>query len=310
MLSTASAAASEISSTTAKIATSILPRKCGNRLCVRCAAVRAEVGDGQRGPAAVDAARERERHAEVLGQRMLGLDVQPHDRLLELVEAALPCEPAVLEDPHFVRGPLEVRHDVAREQHDPRRVARDVDDLAQEFAPRDWIEARDRLVEHEQRRPMTEREQQRQLLSLADRHGPDATVERHLPVAYQPIDQRIVPVPVERLRDLQLLVAAQHADQLVLLRHETDTRLDGLGHARAFLAEHYGAAAARQTEAEQDLEQRRLARAVLAEDADDVARLRRDRHAVENRSRAEALRQAFRTDHRLRVSHLAAPTSR
>jgi hypothetical protein len=83
--------------------------------------------------------------------------VQPHHRVLERVEVAGPREPAVLQDPHLVRHTLEIRHDVRREQHRARRVGRAVDELGDEAAACDRVEASHRLVEHEQVGTVAER---------------------------------------------------------------------------------------------------------------------------------------------------------
>ncbi len=57
---------------------------------------------------------------------------------------------------------------------DAPAVRRDLDELLEELAPRDRVEARDRLVENQEVGLVPEREQDRELLPLADRHALDA----------------------------------------------------------------------------------------------------------------------------------------
>jgi hypothetical protein len=155
---------------------------------------------------------------------------------------------------------------------------------------------------------VAEREQHRELLPLADRHREHAAVERNLPLLKHTRDERLVPTRVERSRDRHLLPGRQSAEQLVLLCHETDPVFGGLLKLEAALAEDRNGARRGRAEAEQHLEQRGLARAVAAEEPDDVARCDRGRHVAERRLLAEPFAEVADRDDWL--NHRRPPTSR
>ena len=66
---------------------------------------------------------------------------------------------------------------------------RDGEQLVQELPPRDRVEARDGLVEHEEVRLVAERREHGELLPLADGQRGDAPVERHAPLRDQAVDE-------------------------------------------------------------------------------------------------------------------------
>src|SRR3974390_2643984 len=121
-----------------------------------------------------------------------------------------------------------------------------------------------------------------ELLAFAHRHALDAPARLHAPLGAQASDELVVPARIERGDDAQLIRHAQLADELVLLRHETDASL-GIGRqAKALVPEQANLAAARGREPQQPLEGRRLARAVLAEHADHIAGLDPETQVVEH----------------------------
>src|SRR4029079_4923460 len=117
----------------------------------RGGAVARPMGCGDGRARAVYAARERVGNTEIPRQRAAPVNVQPDDGFLERVEIAGPREAAVLDDPDLVRGALEIRDDVRREQHRALRAARTIDDLCNELAARDRIEAPGRRPRRQQR---------------------------------------------------------------------------------------------------------------------------------------------------------------
>ena len=231
-----------------------------------------------------------------------------HDRLLERVDLALPVQPAVLDDPDLVRGALEIRDDVRREQHRASPILRDIEQLSQELPACDRIQARHGLVEHQQLRLMAERRQHRELLALADRKRRDAPIGRHVPLGDEAVDERAIPVRVKRRSDRELLLAVQHRKKLVLLRHEADLRLGRRRQTHGVFAEDCGGTLVGRAEAEQYLEQRRFAGAVLTEYTDDVAGLHVCGDVCERGLRAETLADIAHRDDRFR--HCLPPTSR
>src|SRR6187455_885409 len=126
------------------------------------------LGDRRNRGVAVDARRQRVGNRKIAWQRRARTDVQADDGLLERVEIALPVQAAVLDDPDLVRGPLEIGDYVRGEQHRAILVFGDREQLPKELPPRNWIEACDGLVEHEQVRSVAERRQHGKLLALAD----------------------------------------------------------------------------------------------------------------------------------------------
>src|SRR5690606_40281276 len=102
--------------------------------------------------------------------------------------------------------------------------------------------------------------------------------------------------------------AGQYLDQLVLLRDEADPRLRALREMHAVLAEYLRAAGRRRAEAEQHLEQRRLAGAVLAEHADHVAGLGGCSDPAQHLFVSERLAKFFGADDRF--AHLRSPSAR
>src|SRR5690606_9092197 len=99
----------------------------------------------------------------------------------------------------------------------------------------------------------------------------------------------IVPVLVERPDDPDLVGRGELIHELVLLRNESDLRLDRRRHPEALMPEDLDGPGARRCEAEDQLEQGRLAGTVLAEHADDVTGLDLEREVREDRLAAKGL---------------------
>ena len=107
---------------------------------------------------------------------------QPVVRREQLVDLAGERDPAGDEHDQVVADPLEVG-DQVRGQHDADPVlGDDLHQRLQELAPRERVEARDRLVQHQQLGPLRHRQRQRELgpLTAGQRAGPLPRVEPEL----------------------------------------------------------------------------------------------------------------------------------
>ena len=142
----------------------------------------------------------------------------------------------------------------------------------EELAPGERVERGDGLVEQQQLGPLGERERERDLRLLAAGELADLLVERQ-PQALDPLaGDRVVPARVQLAAELERLADREALVQRVLLGDEADPReqLGGLVLRRA--AEHAHAARARPQQADGELEQRRLAGAVGADERGHRAR--------------------------------------
>ena len=160
-----------------------------------------------------------------------------------------------------------------------------------------------RLVEHEQLRVAEQALDDLDALALADRQVGDARVRRHLEAVLGP--QRLEPARAfgalehaVRLAEQQVVDDARIADQAEVLMHHRDAlreRVARAGGAVRAAGERHAAGVGR-VDAEDDVAQRRLAGAVLAEQAVDLAGTDVERDAVERGQRAEALADAVERD--------------
>ena len=80
-------------------------------------------------------------------------------------------DPAAIDERDLVGDLLDVERVVRREQDRAIVVLQDLHELRERLVTRDGVEARRRLVEHEQPRPAREHEQQRRLGPLAVRQA-------------------------------------------------------------------------------------------------------------------------------------------
>src|SRR5690606_7860504 len=194
--------------------------------------------------------------------------------LLELIERLVHEKVALFQNPDAARDALDVADEVRRKDDCPVAAARDIDELLQEAAARDGIEAGDGLVEDEQLGLVAERRENGKLLPLTNGHLVRSLVERHRPFLRQPLDQAAVPPRVELADEVDELPAVHRRDELLLLRHEAYAVLDPfvLHRACRLTEQRYGALIGNR-KPERGLEQRRLARAVETEQPDDIAPL-------------------------------------
>ena len=85
----------------------------------------------------------------------------------QLVDLSGDLDAGVDEDDEVVADPLEVGDEMGGENDAHAVLGDDLHQAAQEVAPGDRVEARDRLVEDQQLGPLRDRQRQRQLGSLA-----------------------------------------------------------------------------------------------------------------------------------------------
>ena len=205
-------------------------------------------------------------------QLVIGTHMDAHDGFLQLVQFAPPDQRALAQHPDVARHPLQVANDVRRVQQCAGEFARNGEDLLHEATPRHRVQARCRLIQHQQVGLVAQRTQRGKLLAFTSRQSADAPREWHFPLARQPIDQRLVPARMQRGNQPQLLGAGQQPDQFVVLRHEANARLGRGRQSPAVGAEHTAAAARGQRKAQQQIKKCGLARAVLADQAHHLPR--------------------------------------
>jgi hypothetical protein len=131
---------------------------------------------------------------------------------------------ALGEDHDVVADPLEVGDDVRREKNGHPALGDCFHHRLEELAPRERVERRDRLVEHEQLRSLRERKRECNLRLLAARELAYLVVEAEA----EPVDARtggvVVPARVELAPELERVGDRQAAVERMLLRDEADSR--------------------------------------------------------------------------------------
>ena len=218
----------------------------------------------------------------------------------DLDEPSLLDDPPVVDDRHPVADALDLRQQV-RVEEDRRAAFAGVADDRPDVVPPDRIEGRGRLVEDHEVRGAEERDPQPEALLHALREGSDEVlgavgqadelegrVDRCGPVRARQVGQ----VAVQR----QHLPGAHPrliAEQLGEVADPSPRR-----QVAERRAEDAAAAAARTGQAEQQLDDRRLARAVGAEQAEHLAALDGHREAVQRAHASVLLGEVDRLDRR------------
>ena len=188
-------------------------------------------------------------------------------------------------------------HVVGGDQHG-QPVARQPVDLVPEFAPRLGVDAGRRLVEQQQLRLVHDAGGERQpLLPAAGQRAGELVAPRR--------QAKLLERAVDMLGDRLQLVEPRHEFQVLgdrqilvereLLRHVADFALDLQALGPDIVAEHRALALVGRQQAAQHADGRRLARAVRAEEADDLALGDRHRDMVDDGLVAEALDQSAET---------------
>src|SRR5215469_13414640 len=229
-------------------------------------------------------------------------DPQPDagPRALQLAERPGRDRPALADDRHPVADVLGLRQQVGVEEHRGAAVAQLPDDRP-DVVPADRVQGAGRLVEHHELGLAEQRHAQPQPLlhALGERADPVVT-----PPGQADGPQRVVhragparpgQPPQTAVQD-QHLACGQPALEAEQLRQVADP-LAGL-QVPGGRAQDHGLAAGRPDQAEQQLDRGGLARAVRAEEAEDLAALDGHRQARERYRAAVTLAQLDRVDGR------------
>jgi hypothetical protein len=255
---------------------------------------------GRRARAADRGAQRRRRADEV------ALDHRPHEAV-DLVGRRIGSgdDAAVAQHRHAVRGAPDLGELV---RHEDDAAAARGDALADLQEPFDLggQQHRGRLVEDEQPRPPHQALDDLDALALADREVVDDRLrpKREAEGLREPHDlggELGAAQEAARLAEQQVVDDAQIADEAEVLVHHRDAggeRAGGPGRAIRRTAEPHAAGIGAE-DAEDDVAQRRLAGAVLAEQAVDLAGGDVERYAVERGEVAEALADAVDREQRL-----------
>ena len=177
-----------------------------------------------------------------------------------------------------------------------RRIVRpcslEVEDDLPEGTARRRVQARRGLVEEDQLGIVHEGEGDRETLPLAARQLPGLALA--LLPEIEPIDQlcrRVAVTAVERPEEVQDLGDGQLRVERRCLEGHPDSRLQGLRVPVGIHAENRGLAGIGGPQSLEDLDRRRLARSVRAEEAEDLARPDLERDPVDRTGLAVLLAQ-------------------
>jgi len=177
-------------------------------------------------------------------------------------------DPALVDDRYVVGHSLDLVEQMRREQHGPAFVGDRADDRAQNVAPHERIETGRGLVEHEQLRAVRKREQQSEASALALRQALDDLACVELERLPQELGIAFIPARIESPREPEQLIDAHPFGQLVHLGQIAHARQDAGGIFDRVEPEHGYVARLCAQQAQQVLDQRRLAGAVRAQQAE------------------------------------------
>ena len=188
----------------------------------------------------------------------------------QLVDVAGDLDPGVDEHDEVVTDPLQVGDEVGREDDAGAVLGDHLHQALKKLAPGEGIEARDRLVEHEQLRTLRHRQGERELGALAA--GQLARLLAGVePELLDPcLGERFVPARVHPCAEPQVIANRQSRIGRGVLGDEADA--GQLARARARLpTENSDRSGVWTKETDRELEERRLAGAVRADEPDDLA---------------------------------------
>src|SRR5262245_21465622 len=161
-----------------------------------------------------------------------------------------------------------------------------------ELAARDRIHAGRRLVEEQDLGPVDQRAAERELLLHPARERVCAPIAKWLELRIDWRDAVAFALgrrAEDRREETDVLLDAEVRIQRELPSHVADTRSQRPQFTDDVLAEDAGGSAIGHEQRREDAEERRLAGAVRADEAEQLARADAERHAVERRVAAEAL---------------------
>src|SRR5207253_694911 len=166
----------------------------------------------------------------------------------------------------------------------------------EKLAARERVERRDGLVEEQKLRPLRERERQRDLRLLTTRERAGLPPQWKAEPAEALSRELVVPPRVERGAELQQLAEPEAAIERMILRDEADPRQ----HLARLLArrgpEDENPALARLAQTDRELQQRRLAGAVRADERRDRPGRNRKRAVAERPERVVPLAERARLE--------------
>ena len=130
---------------------------------------------------------------------------------------------ARVHEPDGINQPLDLVEVVRRDQNRPLLLAGPFEDPVHEVVAHDRIEPAERLVEHEQRRPVGERRHERGLDAHPARQAADLDVTRQIEVADQLAAEAVVPGRIEGPAEGRAVRRRViHAGKLLILRDVAD----------------------------------------------------------------------------------------
>ena len=140
----------------------------------------------------------------------------------QLLDRAVEPHVPVAEQHDAVADALDVAQHAGRDDDRRAGLGRALHQQAQELAAREGIEARERLVEQDQRRALAERQREREPRPLARREHGDARLGRRAREQFG--GERLIPARVRRAREVEHLADAEAAVERRALGDVADVR--------------------------------------------------------------------------------------
>jgi len=198
----------------------------------------------------------------------------------EVGDVAGHLHPAMVQHDHPVTRVLDVGHHV-RGQHDGHpAVGHRGHQPTHDLVPCQRVQVGERLVQHQQLRPLGEGEGQRDLRLLAAGEPADLAVQRDPELREPGTGQLVVPPGVHAGAEAQHVGHREPVVQRLVLRQERDAgqRLTQAGGA----AQHRNVPLVRRQQTDEHVQQRRLTRPVRPDERDHPARRHRQRAVLES----------------------------
>ena len=220
-------------------------------------------------------------------------------RFLDGVERRAQRDPAVADHRDVVGDPLHLLQQVRREEHRAAFMGDGAHDGFQDVAAHHGIEAGRRLVEQEELGTVGQRDEQSgaRLLPPGEVLDPRRRVQGER--SPQLLRVGIVPGGIEGARVANELAHAHPAGEIVLLGEIADPRQDADRVGDGIESEDAHRAALRSQQAQEVLDERRLARSIRTDEAVDRPTRQGQAHRVEGGRAPESSRQLRYADDRL-----------
>jgi hypothetical protein len=213
----------------------------------------------------------------------------------QVIDLAGHLDPAPRHQDEVVGHPLKLGQHV-RGQHDRHPVlGRRGHHRGHEVVPGQRVEVRQRFVQHEQARPPSQRQGQRELRLLAAGQLAGLPIQRDAEVGQPGTGVSVVETPVQVAGQVQHVSDRQALIQRRVLRDERDA-VQRARRPRGTVTEHGDDARGRRGQADRQVQQRGLARAVRADQRGHVPGGNRQRALAQRPGVAVALAQAAGLD--------------